>query len=382
MLMEAVGGVGLNPEKPKGEVTEPILQHLKSSVTAGTYDSDAAELLAFGSTWTYSDLETFSSAMLSRGLIGCDCAYLEVRNDALLVNSAAYLVQSSDRKLVVVCFRGTEPENVISWVNNLAGKMVPFSAAGGRVHGGFQRSFVALWPTLKSVLEGVAQGRSLFRVIEGRVARSGAWALSGGASRAPTTSPTVDERERGALAARETTGERERGGHALPDFTLYLTGHSLGGALAVLAAAEMSSNVDFESNGLRRSLRGVYTYGQPMVGNATFCERFQRLFTPFRHVYGHDIVPHLPAWTMGEFAHFGEEYSSSDRGWAYTTGSVRQTFSVVLANVVGVADFVSQMVVRSGPYLSLSWADHLPAHYLRTSRLQGPPAERAWSVDE
>jgi hypothetical protein len=93
-------------------------------------------------------------------------------------------------------------------------------------------------------------------------------------------------------------------------------------------------------------------------------------------------VPRLPAWTMGEFAHFGEEYSSSDRGWVYTTGSVRQTFSVVFANVVGVADFVSQMVVRSGPYLSLSWADHLPAHYLRTSRLQGPPAEREWSVDE
>jgi hypothetical protein len=297
------------------------------------------------------------------------------------VNSAVYIVQSSDRKLVVVCFRGTEPENVISWVNNLASKMEPFSAAGGNVHGGFQRSFVALWPTLERVLDGVAQGRALFDVIDGRIARSGAWAFSREPSRA--TSPTVEASQPSAPAVRETTRELESGGaRALPDFTLYITGHSLGGALAILAAAEIFSNVDFELSGLRRSLRGVYTYGQPMVGDATFCERFQHLFTPFRHVYGRDIVPRLPAWTMGDFAHFGEEYTSSDAGWAYTTGSVGQTFSLVVANLVGVANFVSQMVVRRGPDLSLSWADHMPAHYLRTSRLHGPPAEREWSVGE
>ena len=48
---------------------------------------------------------------------------------------------------------------------------------------------------------------------------------------------------------------------------LFLTGHSLGGALAVLAGAVLQ----FETN---RSVTGVYTYGQPRVGDPDFSAAF------------------------------------------------------------------------------------------------------------
>lgn len=43
-----------------------------------------------------------------------------------------------------------------------------------------------------------------------------------------------------------------------PHKKIYITGHSLGGALALFAAVELSLNY---------TVTAVYTYGQPRVGN-------------------------------------------------------------------------------------------------------------------
>lgn len=72
---------------------------------------------------------------------------------------------------------------------------------------------------------------------------------------------------------------------------LYITGHSLGGALAMLCALELEN---------RFNVHAVYTYGQPRVGNAAFCEFYNHFLgdRTYRHVYENDIVariPHLPA---------------------------------------------------------------------------------------
>jgi pimeloyl-ACP methyl ester carboxylesterase len=68
---------------------------------------------------------------------------------------------------------------------------------------------------------------------------------------------------------------------------VWVTGHSLGGALAVLAAARL------KSKGITSSL---YTYGQPRVGFGDFADRFAvelpgRLI---RFVNQSDIVPRVP----------------------------------------------------------------------------------------
>ncbi|MGC1218300.1 MAG: lipase family protein [Phormidesmis sp.] len=69
---------------------------------------------------------------------------------------------------------------------------------------------------------------------------------------------------------------------------LYITGHSLGGALATMAAAALSDyGVD---------VAGVYTFGQPRVGDRTFVNQLNAHTRGkvFRFVNNNDIVPHVP----------------------------------------------------------------------------------------
>ncbi|MCQ9122399.1 hypothetical protein BKG95_07390 [Rodentibacter pneumotropicus] len=66
---------------------------------------------------------------------------------------------------------------------------------------------------------------------------------------------------------------------------LYLTGHSLGGAVATILAAYLYEK------GLTPLL---YTYGSPRVGNVHFANYYANRFTHFRHVNGGDIVPAVP----------------------------------------------------------------------------------------
>ncbi len=71
--------------------------------------------------------------------------------------------------------------------------------------------------------------------------------------------------------------------------TLWITGHSLGGALATVMAAVVA-------NLPNHPIQGVYTYGQPRVGDPEFCARYNQVLhdQTFRHVNDHDLVPHVP----------------------------------------------------------------------------------------
>jgi len=48
-----------------------------------------------------------------------------------------------------------------------------------------------------------------------------------------------------------------------------VTGHSLGGAVATLTAAELSTNTNY-------NVADVYTYGEPRVGNKKFADWFNK----------------------------------------------------------------------------------------------------------
>jgi triacylglycerol lipase len=88
---------------------------------------------------------------------------------------------------------------------------------------------------------------------------------------------------------------------------LIFTGHSLGAAAAVIAAAHYAN--------LGHEIAAVYTFGCPRVGNDEFCDYAQDAFgeNHFRHVNGHDGVPLLPPWLV-KYRHCGHLVYFSTKG--------------------------------------------------------------------
>jgi Lipase (class 3) len=83
----------------------------------------------------------------------------------------------------------------------------------------------------------------------------------------------------------EVKKQMSAGGQNLP---LHITGHSKGGALASLAAAQCAW-----VEGITPA--AVYTYASPMTGDSTFTGAYNQLgFPDTRYEYTDDIVPHLP----------------------------------------------------------------------------------------
>lgn len=81
---------------------------------------------------------------------------------------------------------------------------------------------------------------------------------------------------------------------------IWLTGHSLGGALAMLWALWAVRN-GYE-------IAGVYTFGQPRVGDAAFRQLYDARLKPWtwRSIHAADIVPRVP-WLLGHYRHAGHE---------------------------------------------------------------------------
>jgi len=79
-----------------------------------------------------------------------------------------------------------------------------------------------------------------------------------------------------------------------------LAGHSLGGALAMLAG------IDLAQSGVE--VAGVYTFGQPRVGDSAFRRQYDSALgsRTFRVVAPGDVVPCVP-YLLGAYLHAGRE---------------------------------------------------------------------------
>ncbi|GET91253.1 lipase, putative [Leishmania tarentolae] len=103
-----------------------------------------------------------------------------------------------------------------------------------------------------------------------------------------------------------------------PFYTLFITGHSLGGAIASLAAVEVTTWDTLEPEVLGRGAAStslhlvpmeLYTFGEPRVGNVYFANWSSSVLgsrRAFRLTHGKDPVPHLPPCTWG-YVHIPQE---------------------------------------------------------------------------
>jgi len=93
---------------------------------------------------------------------------------------------------------------------------------------------------------------------------------------------------------------------------LFIAGHSLGGALAIIAAERLRRELNVEAT-------GVYTFGAPRVGSAAFAGSYNACGLgdrSYRLIHGLDIVPTLPPSRLG-FRHVGRMVAC-DRGSRFT----------------------------------------------------------------
>jgi hypothetical protein len=292
-----------------------------STTLSHDYDQRVAYLLSVVSAWVYSDGQTLADKLQYYGFpAGTTVEEMPVVNDALLVVATAFLIRSADRRVGILAFRGTEPSNVINWLTDADTTLRPFH--GGRIHSGFYANVEALWGY-------------------------------------------IDQKITAAM------GSQNGNGHGEGLRTLYITGHSLGAAMAVIAAARIFTP---EYADWQPLVMGVYTFGQPMVGDAEFARQSERRFGPklFRHVYRHDVVPRLPPWSTGDFAHFGEERfsPSPDAPWITSARSrVKQSpFASATTLIAMGAFFARRLRFLQDLHLWYSLDDHSPERYIEVCR--------------
>jgi len=102
---------------------------------------------------------------------------------------------------------------------------------------------------------------------------------------------------------------------ANPGYTLILTGHSLGGALASLGTVALGAR------GIK--IAATYTYGEPRNGNSalsTYLYTFVPLAKYFRVTHSNDGVPQVPPAFLG-FTHHGNEYWQKATGYNNTAAT-------------------------------------------------------------
>jgi hypothetical protein len=354
----------LRPGKPTTTSTFPAYPDLAATMAKdGLVHPDPAigQVLATCAGYAYSDVGTVSMMMTRMGLENSLCREITRSVDAMFINSTAHLVQSRDGRVVIVAFRGTPPLDLLSWfldadiypekvataADNNGGEDRPYE-----VHAGFYRNVRVTRHEIIHALQRALRGESIV----------------GG---------TTDGSFRHVVSAEAV---QDTGQQPAPLEALYITGHSLGGAMAVILASMlvMSDNPEYQAIAAR--LRAVYTFGQPMVGARDFAESAAEQFRDanvavVRYVFKKDPVPLLPPRSVGEFAHFGQEYRLGRYGkWVASESSKPMPWVAGLVN-----SFVSFGVTKFLPLRDLPFPhkieDHFPHHYVSSLIPEGHPDE-------
>lgn len=265
--------------RPAGETIDagvdfPVYDNLveKLARPADTPDEVIRHVLATCCGYAYGDKDVIATTLTRMGLERTSLAEITMSVDAMLLRSTAYVVQSTDGRVVILCYRGTPPLDLISWALDaeIEPEQIDIGREGdalrGFVHSGFYRNVRA----------------TRFEVVKKLLRAADGQAIAG-----------------------------DGGGVVQPLEALYITGHSLGGAMALLMAIMLQKTQPHtEYKKIADKLKAVYTFGQPMVASRQLADDLQHDWffrnKLVRYIYNRDVIPQLPP--MGDYAHFGQEY--------------------------------------------------------------------------
>jgi triacylglycerol lipase len=198
--------------------------------------------------------------------------------------------------LAIVAFRGTESDDPQDMLTDVKIRFVPWRTGAGKVHRGFMEALDGIWPKLEVELK------------------------------------------------------------ALPGRKVWFCGHSLGAALATLAADRFAET------------RGVCTFGCPLVGDGDFAKAFNDRLKgkTFRYVNHHDIVTRVP-FSILSYTHVDPvRFIASDGSISETTPSKLELFGQMLKKPQAAIEVIScvnglwRRTLTSGPPFLL---DHMPKAY-------------------
>ncbi|KAI9495081.1 catalysis At the Interface: the anatomy of A conformational change in A triglyceride lipase [Zychaea mexicana] len=162
----------------------------------------------------------------------------------IVYDTNVLIARSDSEKTIYIVFRGSV--SIQNWLADLTATLVPYPDASltAYVHTGFLASYTEVQSKLMSTVKSQMNAHSEYKVA--------------------------------------------------------VTGHSLGGATALLCALDLHqqgvSNIE------------LFTFGQPRVGNAAFAKYVVDTGIPYkRTVHERDTVPHVPSVVAG-FLHAGMEF--------------------------------------------------------------------------
>jgi triacylglycerol lipase len=202
---------------------------------------------------------------------------------------------ASNNDFVIVAFRGTESDEWKDMLTNSKIKLEPWlhGVKVGRVHRGFMEALDEIWRKLEDKLK------------------------------------------------------------ALPGRKVWFCGHSLGGALATLAADRYPHT------------RGVCTFGCPRVGDSTFADAFNAHLAgkTLRYVNHHDVVTHVPPPFLG-YEHVDQvRFIAKDGTISDTPPSLLHFFAEVIGMPQNLFEIIRGLLdgtLKSPPNALL---EHMPKAY-------------------
>ncbi|XP_024527095.1 uncharacterized protein LOC9652581 [Selaginella moellendorffii] len=212
--------------------------------------------------------------------------------------------RETDAEAIVLAFRGTEAFNAYDWCTDLDFSWYELPQLG-RVHLGF----------LEALGLGDRNRMQSFQRLKQNIYENSRTPLP----QTPTSGlpDFVLSDERKLLAYDHISAELVTILRNHRNAKLYITGHSLGGALATLFTAMLFYNREENrvfyntEDDVARRLAALYTFGQPHVGDKSFASFMDTSLNKptmryFRVVYNNDMVARVPFDnSLFGFKHFG-----------------------------------------------------------------------------